>query len=217
MGVQKTVIGRDPEYFGAGTVIADGEEVKISGGTGALALGVPGNIYDASPARIHTDVITEADLGVAPCAVIGQVCPNKGVIVNPREYALRGNLATGTGGPLAPSLAIPVGSTASFMTFGHVVVYLALAPEILHFMDGQVIVGKPAEFSTAATYDVGDIVTYNNGFYKCKAAVTVAGAWTGDTNWRPFGIADLNPLVGGEDTELCVLEINGFKAGGSPT
>ena len=216
MGVHKTVIGRAPEYFGAGTVIADGEEVKISGGTGALALGVPGNIYDASPARIHTDVITEGDLINAPCAWIGFAYANKGVIVNPREYALRGNPATGEG-PLAPSLMLPVGSTASFMTFGHVVAYLALAQVILGVMDGQIIVGKPAAFSTAATYDVGDIVTYNNGFYKCKAAVTVAGAWTDDTNWRPFGLADLNPLVGGEDTELCVLEINGFKAGGSPT
>ena len=215
MSVQKTVIGRDPEYFGAGTVIADGEEVKISGGTGALALGVPGNIYDASPARIHTDVITEEDLLVdnAPCALIGRAYANKGVIVNPREYALRGNLVTGTGGPLAPSLMLPVGSTASFMTFGHVVAYLALAQVILGVMDGQIIVGKPAAFSTAATYDVGDIVTYNNGFYKCKAAVTVAGAWTGGTNWRRLGAGPLNPYValGGEDKELCVLEINGFK------
>ena len=213
MGVQKTVIGRDPEYFGAGTVIADGEEVKISGGTGALALGVPGNIYDASPARIHTDVITEEDLDGSPCAVIGLACANKGVIVNPREYALRGNLDTGTGGPLAPSLMLPAGSTASFMTFGHVVVYLAFAQGILSIMDGQIIVGKPAEFSATATYDVGDIVEHEDSLFRCISAVTAAGAWTGDTNWRLLGDGNHDPYNGGEDTELCVLEINGFKSG----
>lgn len=40
-------------------------------------------------------------------------------------------------------------------------------------------------FSPTATYAVGDMVVYETDgkCYKCHTAVTVAGAWTGDTNW----------------------------------
>lgn len=40
-------------------------------------------------------------------------------------------------------------------------------------------------FSTTATYAVGDMVVYETDgkCYKCHTAVTVAGAWTGNTNW----------------------------------
>ena len=40
-------------------------------------------------------------------------------------------------------------------------------------------------FSPTATYAVGDMVVYETDgkCYKCHTAVTVAGAWTGNTNW----------------------------------
>ena len=38
-------------------------------------------------------------------------------------------------------------------------------------------------FIDSSTYDVGDLVIYNNLLYICHTAVTVPGAWTGVTNW----------------------------------
>ena len=38
-------------------------------------------------------------------------------------------------------------------------------------------------FSSSATYDVGNYVTYEGGLYVCSTAVTTAGDWTGATNW----------------------------------
>ena len=210
MGVQKTVIGRSPEDFGAGTVEVEGNEVKIAGGTGALALGVPGNIYDNSPARIHTDVVTAEDFPGSAFAEIGSPVPNKGIIVNPREYALRGDLSTGKGS-LAPSLTLPIGSTVSFMTFGHVVAFLAIAPSILESMESRIIVGQPPLFSTEATYKVGDIVDHEGFFMKCIEAVTTAGEWD-DDKWRDLASTGHDPFYGGDDTELCVIEVNGFKS-----
>ena len=45
-------------------------------------------------------------------------------------------------------------------------------------------------FSAASTYAVGDIVLYDNELYKCHTAVTVAGAWTGSTNWTSWTLAE---------------------------
>lgn len=199
MGVQKKILTRDPSFYGAGTVTgADGKQKTILGGTGTLALGVPGNIFDASPARIHTAVLPDD-------ADIGTFFPDEGIIVNPREYALKGE----AGNPLAPSLTLSAGMVASFMTFGHVVVYLADAEVILAAMDGSYIVGKPAEFSATSTYAVGDIVSYTNSgttqIYKCKTEVSSAGDWaTVGANFQQYGI---DP----DDTDLCVLEVNGLK------
>lgn len=39
-------------------------------------------------------------------------------------------------------------------------------------------------FDTTATYNVGDIVIYNNLLYICIVDVTVPGAWTGSGNWN---------------------------------
>ena len=39
------------------------------------------------------------------------------------------------------------------------------------------------EFSTASTYAVDDVVMHEGLRYKCTTAVTVAGDWTGSTNW----------------------------------
>ncbi len=41
-----------------------------------------------------------------------------------------------------------------------------------------------ATFDSTATYNVGDYVIYNNLLYKCFAAVTTPGPWTGSTNWN---------------------------------
>ena len=38
-------------------------------------------------------------------------------------------------------------------------------------------------FDPALTYVVGEYVTYGGILYRCKIAVTVAGPWTGDSNW----------------------------------
>lgn len=45
-------------------------------------------------------------------------------------------------------------------------------------------------FSAASTYAVGDIVLYDNVLYKCHTAVTVAGAWTGSTNWQVYKLSE---------------------------
>ena len=39
------------------------------------------------------------------------------------------------------------------------------------------------DFSTSATYAVGDIVKYSSKYYKCHTAVAEAGSWTSTTNW----------------------------------
>ena len=38
-------------------------------------------------------------------------------------------------------------------------------------------------FSETDTYDVYDMVMYNNLLYRCTAAVETPGPWTGNTNW----------------------------------
>ena len=203
MGVQKKILTRDPSFYGAGTVTdPTGTEVAIQGGTGTLALGVPGNIFDASPARIHTAVLTD----MYP---VGVYVADEGIIVNPREYALRGTTeTTGSGMPigyntLAPSLTLSAGMVASFMTFGHVVVYLHDVNQIFSGMDGSIIVGKPPEYNSSADYAVGDVVMYADEIYECKTAISGGEAWTAG-HWNSL---DYNS----NNTDLCVLEVNGLK------
>lgn len=43
-------------------------------------------------------------------------------------------------------------------------------------------------FSEASTYALDDFVIYQNTLWKCTTAVTVAGAWTGATNWEETSI-----------------------------
>jgi len=40
-----------------------------------------------------------------------------------------------------------------------------------------------SKFSELSTYSVGDVVWYEGAYYKCKTAVTTAGAWV-STNWE---------------------------------
>lgn len=44
-------------------------------------------------------------------------------------------------------------------------------------------------FSTASTYDVGDLCIYQNQLYKCTAAITTVGAWD-STKWTATTLAD---------------------------
>ena len=46
------------------------------------------------------------------------------------------------------------------------------------------------EFSTSATYNLGDYCIYDNLLYLCTTAVTTAGSWTGSTNWLQVLIGD---------------------------
>lgn len=206
MGVQKEILKRDPAFYGgAQATDSAGNQITIGGGTGTLALGVPGNIFDASPARIHTNVLAAA----ADC---GTFVAGEGVIVNPREYALRGTTETdGSGNPigyntLAPSLTLSAGMVASFMTFGHVVVFLKNVKAILTAMDGSILVGAPA-YKAGVSYAVGDIVSYVDSgtlkVYKCTTEVATS------TNWTTDG-SSFTEYTAGDD--LCVLEVNGIKA-----
>ncbi|MCQ2299922.1 MAG: hypothetical protein MJZ81_07360 [Bacteroidales bacterium] len=128
MAVQKEILKDKPFVATAysGTYVgADGQDKTFGGeelNTGAvgsmrgtLALGVPGNIYDATPARILTGVLAAAaDVGSYVEATNGVA----GIIVNSREYA---NLGV-AGDPLKPTLNLPAGTSVSICSFGHVVV-----------------------------------------------------------------------------------------------
>ena len=46
------------------------------------------------------------------------------------------------------------------------------------------------EFSTSATYDLGDYCIYNNLLYVCIVPISTAGSWTGNTNWLQVLLAD---------------------------
>ena len=54
-------------------------------------------------------------------------------------------------------------------------------------------------FIDSATYNVGDLVMYNNLLYKCHTAVTVPGPWTGSVNWSRTDIdTELSSIYGNE-------------------
>lgn len=48
-------------------------------------------------------------------------------------------------------------------------------------------------FLDSSTYDVGDLVMYNNLLYVCHTAVTIPGAWTGASNWSR---TDIDTILG---------------------
>ena len=47
------------------------------------------------------------------------------------------------------------------------------------------------EFSAQNTYDIGDIVRYQDKIYKCHTPVATAGEWTGETNWAERNLVSL--------------------------
>lgn len=46
------------------------------------------------------------------------------------------------------------------------------------------------EFSSSATYNLGDYCIYGNLLYICTTPITTAGSWTGYTNWLQVLLAD---------------------------
>ena len=46
------------------------------------------------------------------------------------------------------------------------------------------------EFSSSATYNLGDYCIYGNLLYICTTPITTAGSWTGSTNWLQVLIGD---------------------------
>ena len=74
------------------------------------------------------------------------------------------------------------------------------------FLTEEAIARKIApDYSTSATYEVGEIVLYDGVAYKCTTAVTTAGEWTGSTNWTAATDADL------------ANRLNGLKSDGTAT
>ena len=74
------------------------------------------------------------------------------------------------------------------------------------FLTEEAIARKIApDYSTSATYEVGEIVLHDGVAYKCTTAVTTAGEWTGSTNWTAATDADL------------ANRLNGLKSDGTAT
>lgn len=62
-------------------------------------------------------------------------------------------------------------------------------------------VDRPAAFSAdsaAGVYAVGDLVTYGGAVYRCSAAVSTGGSWSGASNW--VKLYDLLPEFSAEST-----------------
>lgn len=51
-------------------------------------------------------------------------------------------------------------------------------------------------FDSTATYAVGDLVMYNSLFYRCIAAITTPGPWSGVTNWTRVTVEEIVPKYG---------------------
>jgi hypothetical protein len=50
-----------------------------------------------------------------------------------------------------------------------------------------------SNFSTSSTYAIGDHVIYNGELYICKTAISMAGSWTGNTNWTKIILSNTVP------------------------
>ena len=136
MGLQKEIIKAEAGLNGETSFTSGNKTGSFVRGT--LALGVPGNIYDATPARI-TSMVLSKDSEVGGPAFINEDEDVAGIIVNGREYANKGS----AGDPLKASLAIPAGTAVDVCTFGHIVMTAALAKDALEgFATGRVIVGE---------------------------------------------------------------------------
>ncbi|MCQ2299924.1 MAG: hypothetical protein MJZ81_07370 [Bacteroidales bacterium] len=114
MSVQHSVIKRgsfNPNDVVPTETAGVKSDKSVTGGQGGLATGVPGNLLDDTPHRVATGIVE-----AGPVAA-GEYVEGKGVVVNPREYAMAGI----GGDPLKPTLVLSSGDAASFCTFGHVV------------------------------------------------------------------------------------------------
>ena len=147
MAVQKSILAR--------TFTSKDGDYTITGATGALALGVPGNLYDASPYRAHTAVYPGADGEEMPLQY-GMYYTGEGLAINPREHANFGVFSddAAESGPLAASLYVRPGEVCTFVTFGHVVVTRVNAKgnhgcNILNYMNGRIIVDCPMRLAVS--------------------------------------------------------------------
>lgn len=113
--------------------------MQFASGTGTLALGIPGKIYDTFPGQgpgCHTTTL-KAD------AEVGTFLAGQGIIVNAPEYALVSTTESLAGDPknsaLSPSLWLKAGTVVSCVTLGHVIVKESSVDAILAGMNGKVL------------------------------------------------------------------------------
>ena len=124
MAVQSEILTRTVTFAG------DGLSGKFVSGTGTLALGIPGKIYDTFPGQgpgSHTTVLKED-------AEVGTFLAGHGIIVNAPEYALQGSPTA-----LSPSLVVKAGMVVTCVTMGHVMVKESEVDAILAGMTGRVL------------------------------------------------------------------------------
>ena len=124
MAVQSEILTRTVTFAGNGL---DG---KFVSGTGTLAMGIPGKIYDTFPGAgpgCHTTTLKED-------AEVGTFLAGQGIIVNAPEYALQGSPTA-----LSPSLTLKAGTVVSCVTMGHVTVKESSVDAILAGMTGRVL------------------------------------------------------------------------------
>lgn len=124
MAVQSEILTRTVTFAG------DGLDGKFASGTGTLAMGIPGKIYDTFPGAgpgCHTTTLKED-------AEVGTFLAGQGIIVNAPEYALQGSPTA-----LSPSLTLKAGTVVSCVTMGHVIVKESSVEAILAGMTGRVL------------------------------------------------------------------------------
>ena len=124
MAVQSEILTRTVTFAG------DGLKGKFASGTGTLAMGIPGKIYDTFPGQgpgCHTTTLKED-------AEVGTFLAGQGIIVNAPEYALQGSPTA-----LSPSLSLKAGTVVSCVTMGHVIVKESSVDAILAGMTGRVL------------------------------------------------------------------------------
>lgn len=123
MAVQSEILTRTVTFSG------DGLEGKFASGTGTLALGIPGKIYDTFPGQgpgCHTTTLKKD-------AEVGTYLDGQGIIVNAPEYALKGTDKSA----LEASLVLKEGTVVSVVTMGHVMVKQSEVETILANMYGR--------------------------------------------------------------------------------
>lgn len=124
MAVQSEILTRTVTFAG------NGLKGKFASGTGTLAMGIPGKIYDTFPGAgpgCHTTTLKED-------AEVGTFLAGQGIIVNSPEYALQGSPTA-----LSPSLTLKAGTVVSCVTMGHVIVKESSVDAILAGMNGRVL------------------------------------------------------------------------------
>lgn len=147
-------------------------QTKVRGPRGAMAYGVPGEVFDSSPLRAHPYTLT-ADSNV------GYYVANQGLIISPKEYALRGTDA---------SLAVYAGTAVTCATFGHFIVALTATDTT----------ADASAWAVSTDYAVGDYVKVTGTptvYYRCTVAHTSAASGTIDTD--KFVVVDADEAKSG--------------------